>query len=67
MDATKSVDTRDEIVAYLKEEERSIAWLSKKTEINYNTLYSILVQKIIALSKTNLKKINEVLGTSFAG
>lgn len=58
-------DIRDVIKEHLESEERSLAWLSRKTEINYNTLYSIMVHKTITLSEENLKKINTALDTEF--
>ncbi len=66
MMATKEkVDVRDEIVAWLDDNDRSMAWLAEKTGINYNTLYSILKQKIIKLSAARLESINNFLCTKF--
>jgi lambda repressor-like predicted transcriptional regulator len=59
------MDVRDEIKEYLKSQERSLHWLSKKAGINYNSLYSIMVHKTYDLSPENKAKINEVLGTKF--
>lgn len=65
--AVKQVaDVRDEILDHLKEVERNLHWLHKKTGIIYATLYSCFVQKLFALSQDNLDKINEVLGTDFS-
>jgi len=58
-------DIRDEIPDYLKEIERDLAWLQRKTEIPYSTLYSIFVQKTFGLNQERLDIINEVLETSF--
>lgn len=58
-------DVRDEILKHLVDIERTLAWLSSKTEIPYPTLYSIFKQKTFSLSFKNLAKINRVLGTDF--
>jgi hypothetical protein len=47
-------NVKDEILLYLEQEERPLAWLSRKTEIPYPTLYSIFIQRIMNLSDTNL-------------
>lgn len=65
MEAKVTRDVRDEIVQWLKDNERSMAWLADKTGINYNTLYSTLTQKIIKLSAAKLETINNFLGTKF--
>ncbi len=65
MAAKEKVDVRDEINTWLESNERSMAWLAEKTNINYNTLYSILKQKIIKLSAARLETINNFLGTKF--
>lgn len=59
------VDTRDLIMNKMIEEGRSMKWLSDKSEINYNTLYSILKRKIFPLSDEMLSSINSALGTKF--
>jgi hypothetical protein len=56
---------KDLILLHLEEEERPLAWLSRKTEIPYPTLYSIFVQRIMNLSDKNLAKINEAMETDF--
>ena len=53
----KNSNVKDEILLYLEQEERPLAWLSRKTEIPYPTLYSIFIQRIMNLSDTNLAKI----------
>lgn len=58
-------NVRDEILAYLEKEERNMAWLSRKTDIPYGSLYSIFVHRIMSLSDSNLAKINRVLDTDF--
>lgn len=67
MAAKKSVievDNRDLILQHLKEIERDLAWLSRKTEIAYGTLYSCFTHRLFKISEDNLKKINNVLGTT---
>lgn len=46
-------------------EGRQLSWLSDKTGINYNTLYSVLRRRIFDLSQDNLNKINQALETDF--
>ncbi len=58
-------DVRDDIMAYLSKEERSLLWLSNKTKINYNTMYSIFKQRLSMLSDEKLKIINKKLRTDF--
>ena len=58
-------NVKDSILLHLEAEERPLAWLSRKTEIPYPTLYSIFIQRIMNLSDKNLDKINEVMGTDF--
>jgi hypothetical protein len=58
-------NVKDEILLYLEQEERPLAWLSRKTEIPYPTLYSIFIQRIMNLSDTNLGKINKAMDTDF--
>jgi hypothetical protein len=57
---------KDLILLELERQERPLAWLSRKTEIKYGTLYGILIHRIIILSDDNLTKINKVLGTDFS-
>lgn len=57
------VDNRDKILEALKDDRRSIQWLSDMTEIPYMTLYSCLSQKLFKVSEKNLEKINATLGT----
>jgi len=65
MAVTEKADVRDEIKKWLDDNDRSMAWLAEKTGINYNTLYSILTQKVIKLSAAKLQAINNFLGTKF--
>jgi len=58
-------DVRDLIQEKLKQEERSLAWLSRKTEIPYATLYTNFVHRLFQVSSENLDKINKVLDTDF--
>ncbi len=59
------VDARDQIMAKMTAEGRTLKWLSTMVEINYNTLYFLLVRKQIKLSQENLDKINSALETDF--
>ena len=61
----KEKEPRQVIWDYLKEIERDLGWIAKKTDIPYATLYSIFVQKTFNLNKERLEKINEVLETNF--
>jgi len=61
----KDSNVKDEILLYLEEQERPLAWLSRKSEIPYPTLYSIFIQRIMNLSDTNLGKINKAMDTDF--
>lgn len=65
MQTVESVDTKTLILEKLKTEERSLKWLSRKTGINYNTLYGIMAYPHLTFSKDKIDKINEVLGTNF--
>jgi lambda repressor-like predicted transcriptional regulator len=65
MITNEKVDVRDEIMEWLETNERSMAWLAEKTGINYNTLYSILKQKVMKLSAARLELINNFLATKF--
>ena len=58
-------DVRDLILVKLKQEERSLAWLSRKTKIPYATLYTNFVHRLFQVSSENLNKINEVLNSDF--
>ena len=49
----------------LKEEERSLLWLSNKCDFKYNSFYCIMKQGTMYLNDAYLDKINEVLGTDF--
>ncbi len=59
------IDIRDEVMDWLKENERDLAWLSRKTGIVYATLYSCFIQRLFKISDENLIKINEALATDF--
>lgn len=61
----KEKDTRDDILAHLKSDDRRMTWLSQKTEIPYTTLYSIFKKKERTLQQHQLDVINKVLGTDF--
>lgn len=63
----KIVDVRDKITAKLKEPDvdRSLRWLAIKAGINYRSLHCCIIEKRYFLSDENLKKINDILETSF--
>jgi hypothetical protein len=65
MPKKEKLDIRDEILNKLKEIDRPLAWLSKKTEIPYPTLYSVFKQRIFNLSDENKQKINKALDTNY--
>lgn len=58
-------DVRDLIKSHIDTIERDWAWLARKTEIPYATIYSCFVQRLFKPSEKNLKVINEILGTDF--
>ncbi len=60
-----AADVRDVINNKMTSEGRALSWLSDKTSINYNTLYSCIKRKIFPMSQENLDKINEALETDF--
>ncbi len=60
------MDVRDDIIAHLEKNERSLAWMVRQIEgANYHTMYSVLVLKKIKLSDLTLSKINKALNTKF--
>lgn len=63
--AKVKTSVKDDILLYLESEERNLAWLSRKTDIPYGSLYSIFIHRIMVLSDTNLAKINRALDTDF--
>lgn len=66
MNKTKSKrDVRDQIMDRMEGEGRTLTWLSRTTNIPYDTLYSCLKKKLFSLSEDNLESINEALGTDF--
>jgi len=58
-------NVKDLILLELEQQERPLAWLSRKSEIPYGTLYGILIHRIMNLSDDNLTKINKAMGTDF--
>jgi predicted transcriptional regulator len=58
-------NVKDLILLELEHQERPLAWLSRKSEIPYGTLYGILIHRIMNLSDDNLAKINKAMGTDF--
>jgi lambda repressor-like predicted transcriptional regulator len=61
----ETVDIRENILASLKEKERTVAWLSRQTNIPNASLHHILKRKSFKLNQERLNKINFVLGTFF--
>jgi predicted transcriptional regulator len=61
----KKQNVKDLILLHLEQEERPLAWLARKSEIPYGTLYGILVHRVMNISDENLAKINKVMGTDF--
>ena len=61
----ENVDTRDLIIAHLKEDDRSLAWLAKKSKLSYGHLYFVLVKKERDLSDSAKKEISKILKTKF--
>ncbi|HXS61098.1 MAG TPA: hypothetical protein VN703_09855 [Candidatus Sulfopaludibacter sp.] len=62
---TNDIDIRDKIMNKMNKEGRKLSWLASETGINYNTIYSILIHKIIALSDENKSKMVSALGEDF--
>ncbi len=58
-------DVRDQILEHLKNDDRTLKWLSGKTDIPYSSLYSIFIQKVFNINKERLDLINKILGTKF--
>lgn len=56
-------DNRNSIQAKLLELERDLAWLSRKADIPYATLYYCIVRRQFKVSEKNISKINEALNT----
>jgi plasmid maintenance system antidote protein VapI len=65
MPTKEKVDVRDLIMEHLKQDDRTVAYLEKKTGLSYAHLYYVFVKKERDLTDDNLIKINEVLGTDF--
>ena len=53
------------ISKHLEIEERDWAWLSRKTDIPYGTIYGIFVQNTVELTQERLNLINAACGTNF--
>ena len=70
---TLVMDVREQVLAHLKDDDRSLLWMHDKIiekcgndkKIPYGTLYSCLHQRLFKMSDDNLKIINETLGTNF--
>ena len=61
----EKLNVKDKILLHLEKEERNMAWLARKTDIPYGSLYSILVHRIMVLTDDHLNKINETMETDF--
>lgn len=61
----EEIDVRDSIVEWLKNDDRDLMWLHRKTNIPYGTIYSCFTQRLFKLSDTNRDIINKALGTNF--
>lgn len=56
--AAKRLTAQQKILQHLKDEYLNLAWLQKKTDIPYGTLYSIFVENRIPLTQERLNLIN---------
>lgn len=56
---------KQKIIDYIKADERDLAWLSRKTDIPYQTLYAIFIQNIQSLNQERLNLINIACKTNF--
>ena len=52
---------RETVATWLKEHERTLYWLSAKTGINYNTLYSWYKKESFNLSDQKVKQLKKVI------
>lgn len=59
------LNCKEKIAKHLKDEERDWAWLSRKTDIPYATLYSIFVEDRLKLTQERLNLINIACKTEF--
>lgn len=60
-----SIPCVEKINQHLKDEFLNLAWLQKKTEIPYGTLYGIFTESRIPLTQERLNLINIALKTEF--
>ena len=56
---------KQKIIKHLEFEERDLAWLSRKTDIPYGTLYGLFIQNTMELNHERLNLINIALKTNF--
>lgn len=56
---------KEKIAKHLEFEDRDWAWLSRKTDIPYGTIYGIFVQNTVELNRERLNLINDACGTNF--
>jgi hypothetical protein len=68
-DISQSVDLRDVILTFLADDQRSLAWLSRKIGevegMSYANMHSCFVRKIVPLNQEKLNHINKALGTAY--
>ncbi len=62
---TTPLTSKEKIIKHLKDDERDWAWLSRKTDIPYATLYGVFVQNTMDLNQERLNLINLALKTEF--
>jgi len=63
---TEKLTCKEQITTHLfKQEERDWAWLSRKTDIPYGTIYGIFVQNTVELTQERLNLINHALKSEF--
>ena len=56
---------KQKILKHLEFDERDLAWLSRKTDIPYGTVYGIFVQNTMDLNQERLNLINIACDTKF--
>lgn len=61
----KKLNCKQKILKHLEFEFLTLAWLSKKTEIPYGTMYSIFIEDRIPLTQARLDLINNACKTNF--
>jgi len=59
------ISCKEKILKHLETEFLNLAWLQKKTEIPYGTLYAIFTENRVPLTQDRLDKINIACKTEF--